>query len=168
MGTEWISSYALERINSSAVLTGDRHNDRDPPFRCYIEIDKHGEEFIAALRRRFSAEEKIRIVLEGLRGEEGIAALCRREGIAPNLYYRWSKEFLEPVRCDDRDQATGTQEMACDHIPVCRQDRLADRAAAGGDLEFKRTYNEQWMLEKYDYRSPAQVRRDLLGLDAAA
>ena len=35
-------------------------------------------------------------------------------------------------------------------------------------LEFKRTYNEQWMLEKYDYRSPAQVRRDLLGLDAAA
>ena len=46
-------------------------------------------------RRRFSAEEKIRIVLEGLRGEESIAALCRREGLAPNLYYRWSKEFLE-------------------------------------------------------------------------
>ena len=46
-------------------------------------------------RRRFSAEEKIRIVLEGLRGEAGIAALCRREGIAPNLYDRWSKEFLE-------------------------------------------------------------------------
>ena len=46
-------------------------------------------------RRRFSAEEKIRIVLEGLRGEESIATLCRREGLAPNLYYRWSKEFLE-------------------------------------------------------------------------
>ena len=46
-------------------------------------------------RRRFSAEEKIRIVLEGLRGEESIAALCRREGIAANLYYRWSKDFLE-------------------------------------------------------------------------
>ena len=46
-------------------------------------------------RRRFSAEEKIRIVFEGLRGEESIAALCRREGIAANLYYRWSKEFLE-------------------------------------------------------------------------
>ncbi len=45
-------------------------------------------------RRRFSAEEKIRIVIEGLRGEEGIASLCRREGIAANLY-RWSKEFLE-------------------------------------------------------------------------
>jgi transposase len=42
-------------------------------------------------RRRFSAEEKIQIVIEGLRGEESIASLCRREGIAANLYYRWSK-----------------------------------------------------------------------------
>jgi hypothetical protein len=46
-------------------------------------------------RRKFSPEEKIRIVLEGLRGEESIADLCRREGIASNLYYRWSKDFLE-------------------------------------------------------------------------
>jgi transposase len=46
-------------------------------------------------RRRFSAEEKVRIVLEGLRGEQSVAELCRREGLAPNLYYRWSKEFLE-------------------------------------------------------------------------
>jgi transposase len=46
-------------------------------------------------RRKFSSEEKIRIVLEGLRGEETIAELCRREGISPNLYYNWSKEFLE-------------------------------------------------------------------------
>ncbi len=46
-------------------------------------------------RRKFNAEEKIRIVLEGLRGEETIAELCRREGISPNLYYNWSKEFLE-------------------------------------------------------------------------
>jgi len=49
-------------------------------------------------RRQFSAEEKIRIVLEGLRGEESIAALCRREGIAESLYYSWSKEFLEAGR----------------------------------------------------------------------
>ena len=48
-----------------------------------------------ATRRHFSAEEKIRIVLEGLRGEDSIAELCRKEGIAQNLYYRWSKEFLE-------------------------------------------------------------------------
>ncbi len=46
-------------------------------------------------RRKFSAEEKIRIVLEGLRGEDSVAGLCRREGISPNLYYNWSKEFLE-------------------------------------------------------------------------
>ena len=46
-------------------------------------------------RKQYSAEEKIRIVLAGLRGEESIAALCRREGISESLYYTWSKEFLE-------------------------------------------------------------------------
>ena len=48
-----------------------------------------------ATRRKFSSEEKIRIVLEGLRGEESISELCRREGIAPTVYYKWSKAFLE-------------------------------------------------------------------------
>ena len=46
-------------------------------------------------RRKYSAEEKIRIILEGLRGEESIADLCRREGIHPGIYYKWSKVFLE-------------------------------------------------------------------------
>ena len=46
-------------------------------------------------RKQYSAEEKIRIVVSGLRGEENVAALCRREGIAESLYYSWSKEFLE-------------------------------------------------------------------------
>src|ERR1700752_1151819 len=46
-------------------------------------------------RRQYSAEEKIRIVLEGLRGEENISELCRREGIAASMYYGWSKEFLD-------------------------------------------------------------------------
>lgn len=46
-------------------------------------------------RRQYSAEEKIRIVLEGLRGEDSISELCRREGIASSQYYSWSKEFLE-------------------------------------------------------------------------
>ena len=46
-------------------------------------------------RKKYSSEEKIGIVLEGLRGEDSIAAICRREGINPNLYYRWSKDFLE-------------------------------------------------------------------------
>ena len=46
-------------------------------------------------RRKFSAEQKIQIVVEGLRGEISVAELCRREGIAPTMYYKWSKAFLE-------------------------------------------------------------------------
>ena len=48
-----------------------------------------------ATRKHYSSEEKIRIVLDGLKGEDSIAELCRREGIAQSLYYSWSKEFLE-------------------------------------------------------------------------
>jgi len=61
---------------------------KDPAEQIVKEIRR-------ASRRQFSAEEKIRIVLPGLRGEDVIAELCRREGIVKNLYYRWSKEFLE-------------------------------------------------------------------------
>ena len=57
--------------------------------------EKHVKDIRRKTRRKFSAEEKIRIVLEGLRGEYPIAELCRREGIAQGLYYTWSKEFLE-------------------------------------------------------------------------
>ncbi len=64
-------------------------------------------------RRKYSAEEKIRIILEGLRGEDSIAALCRREGISPNLYYTWSKEFLEAgkrrLEGDTKRQATSPE-----------------------------------------------------------
>ena len=49
-------------------------------------------------RKKYSSEEKIRIVLEGLRGEDSIAEICRREAIHPNLYYNWSKSFLEAGR----------------------------------------------------------------------
>ena len=63
--------------------------------------------------RKYSAEEKIRIVLAGLRGEESIAALCRREGIAESLYYKWSKEFLEAgkrrLSGDTKRQATSPE-----------------------------------------------------------
>ena len=59
----------------------------------------HGETVVKDIRRatrkQYSAEEKIRIVLDGLKGEDSIAELCRREGIAQSLYYSWSKEFLE-------------------------------------------------------------------------
>ena len=57
--------------------------------------EKVVKDICRATRKRHSAEEKIRIVLDGLRGEDSIAELCRREGIAQSLYYSWSKEFLE-------------------------------------------------------------------------
>src|SRR5262245_11174915 len=72
-------------------------------------------------RRRFSAEEKVRIVLEGLRGEQSVAELCRREGLSPNLYYRWSKEFLEAGSSDTPahgragpSQGVGDTTIVCD------------------------------------------------------
>jgi transposase len=64
-------------------------------------------------RRKFSSEEKIRIVLEGLKGETSISELCRREGIVSNLYYRWSKDFLEAgkrrLAGDTAREATSTE-----------------------------------------------------------
>ena len=60
-----------------------------------VEADKLVRDIKRATRRKFSAEEKIRIVLAGLRGEDSIAELCRREGLHQNLYYSWNKEFLE-------------------------------------------------------------------------
>jgi transposase len=65
-------------------------------------------------RKQHTAEEKIRVVLEGLRGEESIAALCRREGIAESLYYAWSKEFLEAGKrrlAGDTARAATTDEV---------------------------------------------------------
>ena len=65
-------------------------------------------------RKQYGAEEKIRIVLDGLRGEESIAALCRREGIAESLYYNWSKEFLEAGKkrlAGDTARAATTDEV---------------------------------------------------------
>ena len=67
-------------------------------------------------RRHFSAEDKIRIVLDGLRGEDSIAELCRREGIVQNLYYRWSKEFLE----------AGKKRLAGDTARAATSDEVKD------------------------------------------
>jgi transposase len=74
-------------------------------------------------RKKYSAEEKVRIVLEGLRGEEKIAELCRREGIHQNMYYKWSKEFLE----------AGKQRLVGD----------TKRDADNQEVEAMRTENEQ-------------------------
>lgn len=70
-------------------------------------------------RKRYSAEEKIRIVLEGLRGDESIAELCRREGIHQNLYYNWSKDFLEAgkkrLEGDIKREATSSEVIKLKH-----------------------------------------------------
>ena len=69
-----------------------------------------------ATRKQYSAEEKIRIVLEGLRGEDSITELCRREGVAQNLYYRWSKDFLE----------AGKKRLAGDTARAATSDEVKD------------------------------------------
>jgi transposase len=74
------------------------------------------KEIRRATRRQFSAEDKIRIVLCGLRGEDSIAELCRREGIVQNLYYRWSKEFLE----------AGKKRLAGDTARAATSDEVKD------------------------------------------
>ena len=75
-----------------------------------------------ATRRQYSAEEKIRIVLDGLRGEDSIAVLCRREGINQNLYYRWSKEFLEAGK--KRLAGDTAREATSDEVKDLRREAL--------------------------------------------
>ena len=76
-----------------------------------------------ATRRHYSAEEKIRIVLEGLRGENSIAELCRREGINSNVYYRWSKEFLEAGK--KRLSGDTAREATSDEVKQLRTEATA-------------------------------------------
>ena len=67
-----------------------------PSLQAHFRIGKYcRQRYSTQNRRKYSAEEKIRVVLDGMRGEDSIAELCRREGINQNVYYRWSKEFLE-------------------------------------------------------------------------
>ena len=68
---------------------------RSKPSKAKKPAEQVVKDIRRATRRHFSAEDKIRIVLDGLRGEDSIAELCRKEGIAQSLYYTWSKEFME-------------------------------------------------------------------------
>ena len=78
-----------------------------------------------ATRRRFSAEEKIRVVLEGLRGEDSIAEVCRREGIATSMYYGWSKEFLD----------AGKRRLAGDAARAATSDEVKHLRSEAGALK---------------------------------
>ena len=89
--------------------------DRDSADRAVRDIRR-------ATRRHYSAEEKIRIVLQGLRGEDSIAELCRKEGINQNLYYRWSKEFLEAGK--RRLAGDVVREATTDEVKNLRQETL--------------------------------------------
>jgi transposase len=71
-------------------------------------------------RRKFNPEEKISIILEGLKGEESIAAICRREGIAPSLYYKWSKSFLEAGK--QRLKGDTMREANSDEVSAIRKE----------------------------------------------
>jgi transposase len=75
-----------------------------------------------ATRKQYSAEEKIRIVVAGLRGEDSIAELCRREGINQNLYYRWSKEFLEAGK--KRLAGDTAREATSDEVKALRREAV--------------------------------------------
>ncbi len=77
----------------------------------------------ARLCKHYSAEEKIRIVLAGLRGEESIAALCRREGVAEILYYSWSKEFLEAGK--NRPAGDTTRQATAPEVKELRSELAA-------------------------------------------
>jgi len=89
----------------------------------------HGETVVKDIRRatrkQYSAEEKIRIVLDGLKGEDSIAELCRREGIAQSLYYSWSKEFLE----------AGKKRLAGDTARAATSNEVKDLRRESRDLK---------------------------------
>jgi len=80
-------------------------------------------------RKKYSAEEKIRIVLEGLRGEESIAELCRKEGLNPNVYYRWSKDFLEAGK--KRLSGDTVREATSDEVKELRSETSALKETLG-------------------------------------
>ena len=82
-----------------------------------------------ATRRHYSAEEKIRIVLEGLRGEDTIAELCRREGLNGNVYYRWSKEFMEAGK--KRLAGDTAREATSDEVKQLRAESSALKETLG-------------------------------------
>ncbi len=87
--------------------------------------EKHVKDIRRKTRRKFSSEEKIRIILDGLRGEYSIAELCRKEGINNNLYYRWSKDFLE----------AGKKRLAGDTVREANTDEVVDLKKENTDLK---------------------------------
>jgi transposase len=111
-------------------------SQKSPAPAPKLPAEKVVRDIRRATRRLHSSEEKIRIVLEGLRGEDSIAALCRREGIAESLYYSWSKEFLEA----GKRRLTGDTARAAttDEVKALRQEaRTLKEVVAEQALELR-------------------------------
>ena len=107
---------------------------RQKPEALSDAAEKAVRDIKRATRRHFSAEDKIRIVIAGLRGEDSIAELCRKEGISQNLYYRWSKEFLEAGK--KRLAGDTVREATSDEVKTLReQTRQLKEALAEATLE---------------------------------
>ncbi|WP_336054896.1 IS3 family transposase [Nitratireductor sp. CH_MIT9313-5] len=117
-----------------------------------------------ATRKHYSAEEKIRIVLEGLRGEESIAGLCRREGIAESLYYNWSKEFLEAGK--KRLAGDTARAATSDEVKVLRKEaRDLKEVVAEQALELrllKKKHDRGWGRRRMRY--PASEKLEIIRL----
>ena len=92
-------------------------------------VEKTVRDIRRRTRKKYSAEEKIRIVLEGLRGEESIAELCRKEGLNPNVYYRWSKEFMEAGK--KRLAGDTVREATSDEVKELRAETAALKETLG-------------------------------------
>ena len=105
-----------------SIKPGELHT-----IRQKASAEKVVKDIRRATRRHYGAEEKIRIVLEGLRGEDSIAELCRREGINQNLYYRWSKDFLEAGK--KRLAGDTAREATSDEVKQLRSEALALKEA---------------------------------------
>ena len=92
-------------------------------------VEKTVRDIRRRTRKKYSAEEKIRIVLEGLRGEESIAELCRKEGLNPDVYYRWSKEFMEAGK--KRLAGDTVREATSDEVKELRAETAALKETLG-------------------------------------
>ena len=141
-------------------------------------VEKIVHDIRRAIRRNYSAEEKIRIVLEGLRGEDSIAELCRREGINTNIYYRWSKEFLEAGKkrlagdtareatSDEvRNLRTETRLLKETVAELLMEDRLLKKHDRGWGGWYKRySASEKFEIIRLVEQSNLSVRQTMLRL----
>jgi transposase len=124
--------------------------------------DKHVREIKRKTRRKFSAEEKIRIVLDGLRGESSISELCRREGIAESLYYNWSRDFIEAGK-KRLTGDTARQAMSSEVTGQKRETRDLKEAVAEQTMELrllKNNHARQWMVFDCSLQNSASLARE--------